>query len=229
PLPTRESVRAFRGPEKVLGYLPHGFMFLRLCDLRGFEEAMVDFAEEPEELRMLIDIVLGHNLKELDVMLTRPYPDGIIAFGDDLGMQAALPMRPDTWRKYLKPCFMTMYQRCHQAGLHVYMHTDGHIIEIIPDLVECGVNVVNPQFRANGLANLVATCKGKVCIDLDLDRQMLPFATPEQIDAHVLEAVEAMAMPEGGLWLRGECAPDVPLENIDALCTAMEKYRAYYR
>jgi hypothetical protein len=58
---------------------------------------------------------------------------------------------------------------------------------------------------------------------------MFPFATPEQIDAHVREAVEKLGSPEGGLWLSAECGPDVPLENIEAICQALEKYRGYFR
>lgn len=227
PVPTREAVHTLKAPGSVTGHMPHGFMFLRLTDLRGFEEAMVDFAEEPEELQMLIDIVLDHNMKELEVRLAS-HDSPVIAFGDDLGMQTSLPMSPEKWRKYLKPCYMRMYQRCHEAGLSVFMHTDGHIVEIIPDLIECGVNVINPQIRANGLAKLREVCFGKVCVALDLDRQLFPFCKPEEIDAHVREAVETLGSPEGGLWLVAECGPDVPLATIDAICTALERYRAYY-
>jgi uroporphyrinogen-III decarboxylase len=109
------------------------------------------------------------------------------------------------------------------------MHSDGHIVEIIPDLVECGVNVINPQVRANGLERLAEVCKGVVCVDLDLDRQLFPFATPAEIDAHVRQAVQVLGGPQGGLWLKAECGPDVPLENIEAICTALERYRGYYR
>ncbi len=107
------------------------------------------------------------------------------------------------------------------------MHTDGHIIDIIPDLIECGVNIINPQIRANGLDNLVEVCKGKVCVALDLDRQLFPFCKPEDLDGHIREAVEKLGSPEGGLSLSAECGPDVPLENIEAICVALEKYRAY--
>lgn len=227
PVPTREDVRTLQPPTSITGHIPHGFMYLRLADLRGFEEIMMDFAEEPDELQMLIDKVLDHNMKELEVRL-QGCKDAYIYFGDDLGMQHSLPMSPEKWRKYLKPCYMRLYQRVHEAGINVYMHTDGHIWEIIPDLVECGVNVINPQIRANGLDNLARVCKGKVCVNLDLDRQMFPFCTPAEIDAHVREVVETLGSREGGLWLLAECGPDVPLENIEALCTAMERYRTYY-
>jgi hypothetical protein len=108
------------------------------------------------------------------------------------------------------------------------MHTDGHIVEIIPDLIDCGVNVVNPQVRANGLDNLARVCKGRVCVDLDLDRQLFPFCTPQEIDDHVHAAVETLGSSDGGLWLKAEIGFDVPLENVEAICTALEKYRAYY-
>ena len=228
PVPTREAVRALEPPQTLLRHLPHGFMYLRLADLRGFDALMLDFAEEPPELQMLIDVVLAHNLRELEAVL-EDNPASPLYFGDDLGMQASLPISPNKWRKYLKPCYAAIYGRCHAAGRDVYMHSDGHIVEIIPDLVECGVNVINPQVRANGLERLAETCRGRVCVDLDLDRQMFPFATPAEIDAHVREAVEALGAPEGGLWLKAECAPDVPLENIEAICTALERYRGYYR
>jgi uroporphyrinogen-III decarboxylase len=143
-------------------------------------------------------------------------------------MQTALPMSPAKWRKYLKPCYARIYGRCKEVGWWVYMHTDGHCYEVIPDLKDCGVDVINPQIRANGLDNLVATCKGKICVNLDLDRQLFPFCQPEDIDAHIREAVEALGSPEGGLWLSAEIGPDVPLDTIEAICVALEKYRAYY-
>ena len=70
--------------------------------------------------------------------------------------------------------------------------------------------------------------KGKVCINLDLDRQMFPFCTPEDIRNQVLEAIELLGSPEGGLWLSAEVGPDVPLENIEAICTSLEEARHCY-
>ena len=228
PVPTRADVHKLKAPDIIDGSFPHGFMYLRLSDLRGFEELMMDFAEEPPELQMLLDILLDYNMKNLEVLLAK-HSGKMIHFGDDLGMQDRLAMGPVKWRKYLKPCYAKIYGRCHEAGFYVYMHTDGHIVEIIPDLIECGVNIINPQVRANGLDNLAEVCKGKVCVNLDLDRQMFPFGTPEEIDAHIKEAVEKLGFKEGGLWLSAECAPDVPLENIEAICVALEKYRGYFR
>ena len=231
PVPRREDIHGLLAPEADIG-LPHGFMFLRLTDLRGFEEMMVDFAEEPPELEMLITMVLEYNLRQMRRLLSTARPPSeqpILYFGDDLGMQTSLPISPETWRKYLKPCYARLYGMCKEKGYAVYMHSDGRIVDIIPDLIECGVDIVNPQFRANGLDDLVNVCKSKVCVDLDLDRQLFPFCTPEDIDAHVREAVERLGAPEGGLWLKGEIDDGVPLENIEAVCAALMKYRAWFR
>jgi hypothetical protein len=228
PVPAREDVHALDIPEED-DNLPHGFMYLRLADLRGFEEIMIDFAEEPPELQMLIDKVLEYNMKQVEKRLEKIKEEAtIVYFGDDLGMQASLPMSPEKWRKYLKPCFLKMYKPIRDAGHYVYMHTDGHIHEIIPDLKDAGVNVVNPQVGANGLDNLARVCKGEICVDLDLNRQKFPFWGPEEIDAHIKEAVEKLGSPEGGLWIKAEIGEDVPLENIEAICTSMENYSEFY-
>lgn len=228
PVPTREAVLTLKAPAEIKPQLKHGFMYLRLADLRGFEEVMIDFAEDAPELQMLIDIVLEHNMQRLELMNRTLPADEIYWFGDDLGIQTGLAMGAEKWRQYLKPCFMRVYSYWRSTGRPVYFHTDGCIWEIIGDLAECGVQVINPQFRANGIDNLVRVCRGKICADLDLDRQMFPFCSPKDLDEHVRESVMKLGSREGGLWLKAEIAPDVPLENVDALLAAMQKYRTYW-
>jgi hypothetical protein len=225
PVKTREDIRSLQIPPNRDGRLPHGFMYLRLLDLRGFEEAMFDFADECEELQILIDKVLEYNMIQIDAVC--PRAKDWISFGDDLGTQHGLAIGADKWRKYMKPCFMQMYQKVRNTGLLVYMHTDGCIYEIMPDLVECGANMINPQFRANTLDHLERVCKGKIPIDLDLDRQLFPFATPAQLEEHVRESVERLWLPQGGLGLSIEIGQEVPMENIDALLAAARKWREY--
>ncbi len=231
PVPRREYIHGLKAPDKDAG-VGHGFMYLRLADLRGFEELMIDFAEEPPELQMLIDIVLEYALRQVDKLLavwrTWGNDDDLIGLGDDLGMQHSLPISPEKWRKYLKPCFAKLFGRCKEVGHPVMFHSDGHIFEIIPDLVECGVEIINPQYRANGLDNLVRACKGKVCVNLDLDRQLFPFCAEQELDAHVRGAVEALGSREGGLWLSAEVDDGVPLATIEAMCHILEKYRGFY-
>jgi len=202
------------------GGLQHGFMYMRLYYLRGFENLMLDIATGEPRLWQLIEMVEQYNAAVIRryVELGAEY----MSFGDDLGLQRSLPISPAAWREYVKPSYSRMLAPCREAGIPVYLHTDGHVLEIIGDLVETGVRVLNPQIRANGLEGLAREARGKVAINLDLDRQLFPFATPSQLADHVAEAHEALALPEGGLMLYAECEPDVPLANIDAICTAME-------
>ncbi len=227
PVPRREDIRTLQIPQNRDGRLPHGLMYLRLLDLRGFEEAMLDFAEECEELKILIDKVLEYNCIQIDCAL--PRMGELVYFGDDLGMQNGLAIGPDKWRRYLAPCYEKMFGKIHAAGKKVYMHTDGMIYEIMPDLSRCGADIINPQYRANGLDNLVRVCRkeNRIAIDLDLDRQLFPFATPSQLDDHVRECVEALYLPEGGLSVRIELSYEVPLDNMAAILDAARKYRGY--
>ena len=204
------------------GGLFHGSMYMQLYYLRGFSNFMIDIATRDPRLEKLIEIVLNYNLKIVKKWIE--IGAEIIYFGDDLGVQKSLPMKPDDWRRYLKMPFSKMFRLCRENNVYVYLHTDGHILEIIPDLIECGVNVINPQIRANTLEGIEKYCKGKIAINLDLDRQLFPFATPEEIANHIKEAIETLVLPEGGLMLSAECEPDVPLKNIEAICQTFEKY-----
>ena len=226
PVPRREDVWSLRIPSVREGRIPHGFMYLRLLDLRGFEEIMLDFAEECDELQLLIDKVLEYNCRHIAARIPDT-DEEIMYFGDDLGMQKGLAIGPEKWRKYLKPCYQKMFAIAHGAGKLVYMHSDGMIYEIMPDLHECGADMINPQYSANGLDNLARVCRGKIPINLDLDRQIFPFATPSALDDHVRECVERLYLPQGGLGLSIELNYDVPLQNAAALLDAARKYRRY--
>jgi hypothetical protein len=210
-----------RGDLAIGGGLWHGFMYMLLFYLRGFENFMLDLATDDPRLPRLIGMVEGYN-----TAVIRKYLElgaEYMTFGDDLGMQGSLPMSPRMWRKVIKPAYERVLRPCREAGVPVYLHTDGHILEIIPDLIEVGVRVLNPQFRANGLEGLKDQALGKVALDQDLDRQLFPFASPAQIHDHIGTVVEALGAPQGGLLLFAECGPDVPLHNIDAICVALEQ------
>jgi len=218
----REEGRLARG-----GGLPHGFMFQRLYYLIGFEKFMMGIAEGRSEVELLVQKVFSHNMAVVNKYLE--LGANFMSFGDDMGNQIRLPISPEHFRKYLiEPCFSRLFGACKKAGAHVYLHSDGHILEIIGDLVECGMTIINPQIRANTIDGLVRECKGKVCVNLDLDRQLFPFCTPEDIEEHIKEATIKLSSREGGLMLHAECEPDVPLENIEAICQSLEKYRLYW-
>ena len=225
PIKTKEDIRNLVIPPDRDGKLPHGFMYLRVLDLMGFDFAMMEFAYESEEIQNIIDKVLQYNCYQIEMIVNNQGP--YMGFGDDLGMQKGLAIGPEKWRKYFKPAYKKMYDIVHKAGKLVYMHTDGMIYEIMPDLFDVGVNMINPQFRANGLDNLERVCKGKIPINLDLDRQLFPFATPSQLRDHVRECVETLYLPEGGLGLNIELNREVPIENMEAIIDEASKYQYY--
>lgn len=196
-------------------------MFMRLYYLRGFENLMVDMATDEPRLRELIRVVENYNV----AVIARYIEAGIEYFrtGEDLGMQTALPVSPAMWRKFVKPSYEAMFGQCRDRGIPVYLHSDGHILEIIPDLIETGVTVLNPQIRSNGLEGLRECAKGKVALKQDLDRQLFPFATPSQVEDHIGGVFEGLYEREGGLMMYAEIEPDVSLENVERICTVLEK------
>ena len=93
------------------------------------------------------------------------------------------------------------------------------------DLIECGVSVHDPQLRANTLQGIAKAYKGKLCANVDLDRQGFPFMTPQEIRDQIKEVVDVMGAPEGGLMVMAAIyGNDVPLKNIEAICEAMEDH-----
>lgn len=214
-----ERARA-RGDIASGGGLQHGFMYMRLFYLRRFENLMVDMAVDEPRLERLIAMVEGYNTAVIDRYLDLGAE--MMGFGDDLGLQQILPMGPMLWRRYIKPSYDRMFRRCRDREVPIGLHTDGHIAEIIPDLIEVGVRLLNPQIRANGLEPLVRLARGKVALHQDLDRQLFPVATPSQIEGHIREIFDALYLPAGGLMLQAECEPDVPLENVEVICRSLE-------
>ncbi len=173
--------------------------------------------------------MLEYNLYQTAAVL--PRMGEIIYFGDDLGTQTGIAIGAARWRKYLKPCYRKIYGliKAYKPSQVIYMHTDGCIWEIMPDIIECGADVINPQFRANGLDNLVRVCRKEhiIPINLDLDRQLFPVATRSRLFDHVAECVESLYLKQGALGLSVEFNYEIPLENMAAVLDAVEKYRWY--
>jgi len=214
--------------QKARGQLATGFggrLFDRLYFLRGFENLMLDFATDDPHLPALIEMlerqVTARTQKCLDLGVDAVY------FHTDIGTQKALMISPAQFRRYLKPMFTRLFQRCRRAGAHVYLSSDGRLLDIVDDLIECGVSVHDPQFRANTLEGITKAYKGRLCARVDLDRQMFATCSPEDVYHQVDDTVAALSAPEGGLMLLGAVyGAGVPLGNIEAICTALERVRS---
>lgn len=211
----------------VYGYIPHDSLFQRVYDLRGFKNFLIDTITQPERLKRLIDMVVEYNLKLIRWWLENNID--IIGFGDDLGTQTKLTIKPETFRRLFIPAYISMFRTCREAGVHVHFHSDGHIMEVVEDLVTAGVSVLNLQDVVNGVDNIQRKLKGKVCIDLDIDRQrIMPFGSPEEVREHIRNVILKLGSKTGGLMLTAGIYPDVAPANVDALCQAIQKYQYYY-
>ncbi|MHC4887831.1 MAG: uroporphyrinogen decarboxylase family protein [Planctomycetota bacterium] len=207
-----------------VGGLEHGHTFQRLCYLRGYENLLLDMIDRQARFSRLIEMVETFNSG-----IVQRYLDAGVAmmcYPEDLGMQRGPMLSPEHFRTYIKPVYERLMTPVHKAGCLVHMHSDGDIRDLVDDLVLSGVDVLNLQDLVNGIA---ANLKGRVCIDLDIDRQQITrFGSPEQIDTLIREEVEKLGSREGGLMMIYGLYPGVPLENVKALMDAMERYSSFY-
>jgi uroporphyrinogen decarboxylase len=222
------EMRAAKGRGEVAqASLRHGHTFMQLCDLRGYENLLFDMADGEPRLASLID-----RLETFNLALVRRYIEAgaeWLSYPEDLGMQTGPMLSPQLFREYIKPTYQRLIAPARAAGCIIHMHSDGDIRTLAEDLIEGGVEVLNLQDLVNGIDWIAGTLKGRVCIDLDIDRQKVTrFGTPAQIDALIRKEVETLGDRKGGLMLIYGLYPGVPLENVRALVEAMERYAGHH-
>ena len=220
-----ESVRNAGG--LTMGGLGHGHTFQRLTDIRGYENLLLDMANGDPRLGKLIDMV-----EEFNVYVVQRYLKMNVewmGYPEDLGMQNGPMLSPKQFRKYIKPSYERLMASAREKGLIVHMHSDGYIHDLADDLIDGGVNAINLQDLVNGIDWIKNKFKGKVCIDLDIDRQKItPKGSPADVDELIRQEVKELGSKEGGLMMIYGLYPGVPPENIKALMDAMERYAFYY-
>lgn len=207
--------------------LRHGHTFLQLSDLRGYENLMFDMADEEPLLDELIDQLTEFNL----ALVRRFLRNGAtsVAYPEDLGMQVGPMISPSHFRRYIRPSYERIIKPARDAGVPIHMHSDGDIRLLVDDIIGSGVEVINLQDLVNGVDWIAQRFRGKIAVELDIDRQKItPYGTPAQIDALIREEVEKISTPQGGLCMIYGLYPGVPLENVKALMDAMEKYAFYH-
>ena len=213
--------------ELVCGDLRHGHTFLQLCDLRGYENLLMDMMDGEEPLEELIEKLTEFNLVLIKRFIRADVD--LVRIPEDLGCQHGPMLRPDDFRKWIKPSYRRLMAPVREAGIAIHMHSDGDIRLLCDDIIEGGVDVLNLQDLVNGVDWIGGKFRGKLCVELDIDRQKItPFGKPKDVDALVREEVEKVGCADGGLMMIYGLYPGVPLENVKALMDAMEKYAFYY-
>ena len=166
--------------------------------LRGSASAMMDIAAMEEGVSELLDVIQRYYMEELELW-TRTEVDGV-KFMDDWGSQSRLLISPELWRKIFKPFYREYVELAHARGKFIFMHSDGNIEQIFPDLAEIGVDAVNSQLFCMDLERIARNVKGKLTFWGEMDRQhVLPSADPQAGRQAVREVARHLYDPRGGI------------------------------
>lgn len=191
--------------------------------IRGYEAFLVDMAARTEASQVLMDRVadaVGALLRHMAARGT-----DIVGFGEDVGSQTSLMMSPALWREQIKPRFARIVRAAKTAKPDVlfFYHSDGQIEQIIPDLIEVGVDILNPvQPECMDPVAIKARYGDRLAFWGAVGTQTtMPYGTPAEVKACVRRLFETVG--KGGGFL---CAPshvlepEVPWANIEAFVQA---------
>ena len=203
----------------VVGSFGFG-LFERTWALRGFDGALMDAAAEPDFYDELVGKVTEHQMEIVEHLLALPL-DGIM-FSDDWGYQQGVLLGPERWRKVLKPRLAQMYARVHETGKVVLSHCCGSIADIMPDVIEIGLDVlesVQPEASGMNPYELKRRYGSQITFWGGLGSQStIPFGTPDGIRREVSRLCREMGR-DGGYVLAPAKAlqPETPTENAAAV------------
>lgn len=216
--------RIAKAKEKYYVHVCFFRTFERLHFLRGMERVMMDLALGEPLIAELADRITERNMAE--IRWAHAVGADAVVHSDDWGSQANLMISPELWREFFKPRYKKEFDLARELGLDVWFHSDGYIMQILPELAEIGVKVLNPQFSCHDLKELAAATRAnRLAVMTDIDRQhLIPWGTPEELRAYVKEIVEAFDGTKGGLIGHAEFRGPVPPENIRAVFEAWRDF-----
>lgn len=190
--------------------------FERMQFLRGTENLFMDIMMRPPEFERLCEQVHAFNVREM-TLWAQTDVDGV-SFMDDWGTQHSLLISPDAWRDIFKPMYREYCDILKAAGKYVFFHSDGHTLDVIPDLIEVGVDALNTQIFCMDIEELGRRFKGQVTFWGEISRQdILPFGTVEEVREAVRRVRRAFDDGSGGVIAQCEWGVRDPQENIEAV------------
>ncbi len=197
--------------------------FLIYARLRGMEQAYMDLMLDPELalhcLDKLFDLAYESSVRIYEAI---PGQVNFSYVAEDMGSQESLLFSPKTIREVLIPRMKRMIDLAHEAGAYVFYHSDGAIRPILPDMIEAGIDVLNPiQWRCKGMERegLKQDFGDQVIFHGGVDNQYtLARGTVEEVRAEVLDNIRILG--EGGGYILAPChniQVVSPAENIVAM------------
>ncbi|MBD3309438.1 hypothetical protein GF339_23795 [candidate division KSB3 bacterium] len=205
--------------------------------IRGFENFYVDLAGNPDVACYLMDQMVELQLSYWEMALRELGDDVLIVrLGDDLGEQAKTRISPRMYRTLIKPRhhkLISSIKQMAQGEVYIFLHSDGSIYNLIPDLIEIGVDILNPiQYTAAKMDT--KTLKREFGKDLTfwggvIDPQgTLPQGSPQQVKDEVKRHMDDLAPGGGFVFCQiHNYQDDVPPQNIMAVYEAFHEYAAY--
>ncbi len=201
-------------------------LFEKAWRIRGMENLMMDFLIRPAVAERVLDEVVLRT-----ATIARLYAGAgadIISLGDDVGAERAMMISPKIWRQWLKPRMARVIAGIKGANPDalVFYHSDGKIEPIIPDLIEIGVDILNPiQPETMDAAWLKREYGQRLSFWGGIGVQTtMPFGTPVEVREAVRSLIE-VAGPTGLLVAPAHVIePDVPWENIVAFLDAVREF-----
>jgi uroporphyrinogen decarboxylase len=192
--------------------------------LRGYERTLVDLARNADVIETLFDIPFNYHLTAA-MRLVEMGVD-MIWIGDDVGAQDRMLIAPETWRRFFKPRMARFIATLKgiNPDVKIAYHSDGLIYPIIPDLIEIGLDVLNPiQPRCMDPAQVKRAYGDRLCFWGSIDEQYtLPFGTAAEVKREVHTRLETLGK-NGGLIIgpTHHVQLDTPLENFWAMVHAI--------
>jgi len=202
--------------------------------MRGWEDFLTDFYEQPEVAEALMNKITEIDLQVWDLLLTEvgDYVD-VVCQGDDLGMQDRSIVSAEIYNKYIKKYHKRIYDLIKsKTNAKIFHHSCGSVYDLIPGLLEAGVDILNPvQTRARHMEpERLKTQFGKDLVfwgGLDIQK-LLPFGTPVQISEEVKRLMEIMGKGGGYVFSPSHNIQAlVPPQNIDSMIKSAVKYRKH--
>jgi uroporphyrinogen decarboxylase len=202
-------------------------LFERAWSLRGFDAFLMDLMDEPVWAEELLERITAIQVKLAQRFVALGVDGGY--FGDDFGAQRSMLLSPKIWRELFRPRLARIFAVFRNAGLPVILHSDGDIRDILPDLIEIGMNCLNPvQPEVLEHKRLYRELGSKLSFYGGISTQIiLPKGTAKEIEAATNACVRDLAPDGTGLILgpSHRMQSDIPVENVMAMLAAFPKTR----
>jgi len=207
-----------------------GHMYESAWQIRGYEQFLMDTIERPDWAGCLLERLFQRNLVKARE-LARAGVD-LIRTGDDVANQRTLMFRKETWRTLVHSRWAKVYAEIKSISprTQIHYHSDGNVMEIVPDLIEAGVDILNPlQPECLDVDEVHRRYGRRVSFDGTIGTQStMPFGTAAEVRARVKEVIEKYGR-KGGLIIGPThvLEPEVPIDNIEALFGACREYGTF--